>query len=169
MRGFFVGRFQPFHLGHRAFLEEIATEVDDVIVGVGSAQASHTQENPFTAGERVSFIHRSITDLEATTFTIPIEDIDRYSVWVSHVRAMCPPFDVVYSNNPLVRRLFREAGFEIRGVRLVNRDEYRGTAIRRRMIDDDPWRDRVPDPVVRGIEGIDGVERLRRLARSKGR
>lgn len=168
MRGFFVGRFQPFHHGHRTFLEEIADEVDGVIVGIGSAQASHTVENPFTAGERVSFIHPSIVDLDATTFAIPIEDINRYSVWVSHVCAMCPPFDVVYSNNPLVRRLFREAGFEIRGVRLIDRDEYRGTTIRQRMIDGDPWRDRVPEPVVNGIEEIDGVERLRRLGNGLG-
>lgn len=167
MRGFFVGRFQPFHLGHRAFLEEIATEVDDVIVGVGSAGASHTVENPFTAGERVSFIQPSIEGLPATTFTIPIEDINRYSIWVAHVTAMCPPFDVVYSNNPLVQRLFGEAGYESRGVRLVNRGEYEGTAIRERMIAGEPWRDRVPDPVARGIDAIDGVTRLRRLARSE--
>jgi nicotinamide-nucleotide adenylyltransferase len=166
MRGFFIGRFQPFHLGHRRFLEAIADEVDSIIVGVGSAQASHTVENPFTAGERVSLIHRSIIDLEPTTYTIPIEDIDRYAVWVSHVRAMCPPFDVVYSNNPLVQRLFREAGYEIESVGLVNRDEYRGTAIREKMIGGEPWRDLVPDPVADGITAIDGVARLTRLSRA---
>lgn len=166
MRGFFVGRFQPFHLGHRRFLEAIADEVDSIIVGVGSAQASHTLENPFTAGERVSLIHRSIVDLEPTTYTIPIEDIDRYAVWVSHVRAMCPPFDVVFSNNPLVQRLFREAGYEIQGVQLVNRDEYRGTAIREKMITGESWRELVPDPVADGITAIDGVARLTRLSRA---
>ena len=166
MRGFFIGRFQPFHLGHRRFLEAIADEVDSIIVGVGSAQASHTVENPFTAGERVSLIHRSIIDLEPTTYTIPIEDVDRYAVWVSHVRAMCPPFDVVYSNNPLVQRLFREAGYEIETVGLVNRDEYRGTAIREKMIGGEPWRDLVPDPVANGITAIDGVARLTRLSRA---
>lgn len=166
MRGFFIGRFQPFHLGHRRFLEAIADEVDSIIVGVGSAQASHTVENPFTAGERVSLIHRSIVDLEPTTYTIPIEDIDRYAVWVSHVRAMCPPFDVVFSNNPLVQRLFREAGYEIQGVQLVNRDDYRGTAIREKMITGEPWRELVPDPVADGITAIDGVARLTRLSRA---
>lgn len=166
MRGFFIGRFQPFHLGHRRFLEAIAGEVNSIIVGVGSAQASHTVENPFTAGERVSLIHRSVIDLEPTTYTIPIEDIDRYAVWVSHVRAMCPPFDVVYSNNPLVQRLFSEAGYEFEDVQLVNRDEYRGTAIREKMIADEPWRELVPDPVADGINDIDGVTRLSRLSRA---
>ena len=166
MRGFFIGRFQPFHLGHRRFLEAIADDVDSIVVGIGSAQASHTVENPFTAGERVSLIHRSIVDLTPTTYTIPIEDINRYAVWVAHVRAMCPPFDVVYSNNPLVRRLFDEAGYAIEGVRLVNRDEYRGTTIREKMVTGEPWRHLVPDPVADGIDALDGVTRLERLSRT---
>lgn len=42
MRGLFPGRFQPFHRGHRRFVERIAEEADEVIVGIGSVQASHT-------------------------------------------------------------------------------------------------------------------------------
>ena len=166
MRGFFVGRFQPFHRGHLAFLEAVADEVDEMVVGIGSAQASHTVENPFTAGERVGFVHRSAADLEIITYPIPIEDIDRYAVWVSHVCSMCPPFEIVYSNNPLVRRLFAEAGFDLASVELINRAEYRGTAIRDRMIAAKSWRDRVPAPVADGIDEIDGVSRLRRVARA---
>jgi nicotinamide-nucleotide adenylyltransferase len=61
-------------------------------------------------------IHRTVTELAPTTYAVPIEDLHRNSVWVSHVVARTPPFDVAYSNNPLVRRLFEEAGFEVRGV-----------------------------------------------------
>ncbi|MEM3079801.1 MAG: adenylyltransferase/cytidyltransferase family protein, partial [Thermoproteota archaeon] len=51
-RGLFIGRFQPFHLGHLKAVEYIINRVDEVIIGIGSAQYSHTLENPFTAGER---------------------------------------------------------------------------------------------------------------------
>ena len=52
-RGFYIGRFQPYHNGHQLVLERIATEADEIIIGVGSAQLSHTRDNPFTSGEWV--------------------------------------------------------------------------------------------------------------------
>lgn len=163
MRGFLPGRFQPFHRGHRQFVERIAADVDEVVVGIGSAQASHTGRNPFTAGERVSMIHRSLDELDTTTYVIPIVDLDRYAVWPAHVQALCPGFETVYTNNPLVERVCREADLDVRGVDLIDRDRYRGTDVRRRMVDDDPWHDRVPDATVDLVEEIDGVERLRRV------
>lgn len=163
MRGFFPGRFQPFHRGHRQFVERIAADVDEVIIGVGSAQASHTGRNPFTAGERVSMIHRSLEKIDTTTYVIPIEDLDRYAVWPTHVQTLCPSFERVYTNNPLVGHVCREAGLDVRGVELIERDRYRGTDVRRRMVDGDPWHDRVPDATVELVREIDGVERLRRV------
>lgn len=163
MRALFPGRFQPFHRGHRQFVERVAEEADEVIVGVGSAQASHAGRNPFTAGERVSMIHRALAEVDATTYAIPIEDVDRYALWPAHVRALCPPFEAIYTNNPLVGRVCREAGLDVRGVELIERDRFRGTEIRRRMVDGDPWRDRVPDEVVDVIEEVDGAGRLREV------
>lgn len=168
MRAFFIGRFQPYHLGHHEVLREIFSEVDEVVIGIGSAQESHTIENPFTAGERVMMVDRAVTELIGETgkkvYIIPLEDVYRNSLWVSHVVSMTPYFDVVYSNNPLVIRLFREAGFEVRKTKLFNRVSYQGTEIRRRMICGERWEDLVPDPVVRVIREIDGVKRLRDIA-----
>jgi len=163
MRGFFVGRFQPFHDGHLALVEDIAEDVDELVLGVGSADQSHTPRNPLTGGERVVAVERAVAHLDVTTYTVPIEDIERHSVWVSHVRSMSPPFDVAYSNNPLVIRLFEEAGVEVRQTPMIRRDEFEGSEIRARMIDGRPWRDLVPSPVAETVEEIDGVNRLRRI------
>lgn len=141
----------------------MAAEVDEVIVGIGSAQTSHTGRNPFTAGERLTMVHRAIEPFDVPTYAIPIEDLHRYRVWPAHVRALCPPFEVVYSNNPLVDRVCREAGLDVRGVDPIDRDRYRGTEIRRRMVADEPWRPFVPSVVAEVVEAIDGVERLRRV------
>ncbi len=168
MRAFFIGRFQPYHLGHHEVLREIFSEVDEVVIGIGSAQESHTIENPFTAGERVMMVDRAVAELIGEggkkVYIIPLEDVYRNSLWVSHVVSMTPYFDVVYSNNPLVIRLFREAGYEVRKTRLFNRVSYQGTEIRRRMICGERWEDLVPEPVVRVIREIDGVKRLRDIA-----
>jgi len=83
--------------------------VDEIIIGVGSAQMSHDVNNPFTAGERVLMITRSLEDLACPFYVIPIEDIQRNALWVAHVRSIAPPFDHVYSSNPLVVQLFSES------------------------------------------------------------
>jgi nicotinamide-nucleotide adenylyltransferase len=163
-RGFLVGRFQPFHSGHEQLATNIATEVDELVIGIGSADASHTVRNPFTAGERMVMISSVLSDLDIPTYVVPLEDIERNAVWVSHVESMCPPFEVVYTNNPLVIRLFNEADYEVRDSKMIDRGRLRGTLIREDIIDGEPWTDRVPEVVVDAIDEIDGVARLRRIA-----
>jgi nicotinamide-nucleotide adenylyltransferase len=77
---------------------------------------------------------------------------------------MSPNFDVAYSNNPLVIRLFEEAGIEVRQSEMYRRDEFQGTEVRKRIIDGDDWQALVPDPVVDVIGECDGVARLRQVA-----
>ncbi|WP_050032018.1 nicotinamide-nucleotide adenylyltransferase [Halorubrum halophilum] len=164
MRGFYIGRYQPFHDGHRHMVEEIAAEVDELVLGIGSAGDSHTTRNPFTAGERVMMVTKAVEKLDVTTYVVPIEDLDRNSVWVSHVQSMAPRFDVAYSNNPLVVRLFEEAGVEVRQSPMFRRDVLEGTELRERIIHGRNWTDLVPDAVVDVIREVDGVERIRRIA-----
>jgi len=168
MRGLYIGRFQPYHLGHQAVLRKIAQEVDEIVVGVGSAQESHTPENPFTAGERVTMIYGALKDLEATCYVIPLEDVARNAVWVSHVRAMTPSFEVVYSNNPLVVRLFTEAGVAVQRPPMYKREIYSGTRIREMMLSGANWGGLVPEPVATVIKEIDGVDRLRDVGKDDG-
>lgn len=166
-RAFYIGRFQPYHLGHHAVLSEIAKEFDEIIIGIGSAQCSHEPDNPFTAGERVTMIRHALDDVDIKHFAIPIEDIRRNAVWVSHIISMTPHFDVVYSNNPLVLQLFEEAGIDVRQPPKYKRDIYSGTKIRRRMLDGDGWEACVPDAVAEVIEEIGSVERLRRICQKE--
>jgi nicotinamide-nucleotide adenylyltransferase len=163
-RGFYIGRFQPYHTGHHRVVEQIATEVDELVVGIGSAGDSHSARNPFTAGERIMMITKALVDFDLVTYAVPIEDLDRNAVWVSHVQSMSPNFDVAYSNNPLVIRLFDEAGIEVRQSPMFERDVLEGTEIRRRMVDGGDWETLVPDAVVEVVEEIDGIDRIRKVA-----
>ncbi|NYT04792.1 MAG: nicotinamide-nucleotide adenylyltransferase [Methanomicrobiales archaeon] len=165
-RGFYIGRFQPYHNGHQSVLTAIAGIVDEIIIGVGSAQLSHELDNPFTAGERVLMITQSLKDLACPVYVIPIEDIQRNALWVSHVRSMTPPFDRVFTSNPLVMRLFLEAGVDVTSPAMYERHTHSGTEIRRRMLEGEAWKDLVPARVADVICEIDGVERLKRIADS---
>ncbi|GCF14367.1 nicotinamide-nucleotide adenylyltransferase [Haloarcula mannanilytica] len=166
MRGFYIGRFQPYHNGHHSMVERIAEEVDELVLGIGSADDSHTTHDPFTAGERIMMITKAVAEYDLTTYVVPLEDINRNAVWVSHVESMCPDFDVAYSNNPLVVRLFEEAGIEVRQSPMFDRDRLEGSEIRQRMIDDESWRDRVPPSVVQVLEEIHGIKRLQHVSDS---
>jgi nicotinamide-nucleotide adenylyltransferase len=164
-RGFYIGRFQPYHNGHQSVLEHIAGEVDEIIIGVGSAQLSHQVDNPFTAGERVLMITRSLASLNCPFYVIPIEDIQRNALWVAHVRSMTPPFDICYSSNPLVVQLFGEAGITVQSPAMYERETLSGTEIRRRILNKEPWKPLVPPPVVQVLKEIDGAGRLLQIAR----
>lgn len=167
MRALFIGRFQPYHLGHHYVVKCILEErdVDDLVIGIGSAQESHTLENPFTAGERILMISRALDELNVKkkVYIIPLEDIYRNALWVSHVCSMVPPFQVVYTNNPLVYRLFKEAGFEVRKTKMYNRGDYQGTEIRRKMLEGEDWEKYVPKAVAEVIKEIDGVARIKEI------
>ena len=165
-RGFYIGRFQPLHEGHHAMVERISEEVDELVVGIGSADQSHTVRNPFTAGERIMMITKTLVDLDLVSYAVPIEDLNRNSVWVSHVQSMSPRFDVAFSNNPLVVRLFEEAGIEVRQSPMYHREEFEGAEVRERMATDGDWESLVPSAVVEVIEEIDGVDRLQQISAS---
>jgi nicotinamide-nucleotide adenylyltransferase len=159
-RGFYIGRFQPFHNGHLSMVERIADDVDELVLGIGSADDSHTTRNPFTAGERIMMITKSLVDYDLVTYAVPIEDLERNSVWVSHVQSMSPDFDIAYSNNPLVIQLFREAGIDVRQSPMFNREVLEGSEVRERMITDGDWRSLVPEPVAEVVEEMGGIERI---------
>ncbi|MDD3455130.1 MAG: nicotinamide-nucleotide adenylyltransferase, partial [Methanobacteriales archaeon] len=87
------------------------------------------------------------------------------AVWVAHIEMLTPPFDKIYSGNPLVQRLFQEAGYKVTAPPLYSREKYSGTSVRERMLTDSDWESLVPRAVARVIKEIKGVERLKHLSR----
>jgi len=82
------------------------------------------------------------------------------------VESQTPRFDVVYTNQPLTKRLLVEAGYEVHGIELHKRDQYEATEIRQRILDGEDWRVLVPEEVYRYTLEIDGEGRIRDLAKT---
>ena len=164
----FIGRFQPFHNGHLHAVKEIFEETEELVIVVGSAQMSHELDNPFTAGERIEMIRRALDAAGVDRrryMLIPIPDAPAHRVWVSQVESQTPVFDVVFTNQPLTRRLLLEAGYEVRGIKMLKRDQYEATEIRRRILAGEDWQPLVPEEVHGYLQEIDGEGRIRDLAR----
>jgi nicotinamide-nucleotide adenylyltransferase len=168
-RGIYVGRFQPFHLGHLHAIGDILKEADELIIVIGSSQYSHNVTNPFTAGERLVMIRKALQDAqiaESRFWIVPIPDVHLHMMWVSSVVGYTPSFDVVYSNEPLTSRLFLEAGYKVKALRLFERKLYSSTLIRDRMLKGQGWEELVPKSVAGFIKEIDGVNRIQDLLKS---
>ena len=52
----FIGRFQPFHNGHKAVIDKALQHAKEVVVVVGSSFAARSTKNPFTFEERKTMI-----------------------------------------------------------------------------------------------------------------
>jgi nicotinamide-nucleotide adenylyltransferase len=166
-RGLYVGRFQPFHLGHLEAIKGILDEVEELVIVIGSAQYSHNKENPFTAGERLVMIRTALEETKldsARVWIVPVPDVHLHMMWVSAVQGYTPKFEIVYSNEPLTRRLFSESGYKIKSIPFFERQFYSSTIVRQKMLVDESWKTLVPKIVSDFIEGIDGVNRVRDLS-----
>ena len=83
----FIGRFQPFHLGHFNVIETALKTAKNVVVLVGSTDGPRNLRNPFTFQERVLMIHGSFSP----------EDNKRIHVW--------PLPDIMYNDDMWVRNV----------------------------------------------------------------
>ena len=105
IRGILIGRMQPVHNGHMQIIDKILDEVDEIIIGIGSAQISHEIKDPFTAGERMVMINQALSEKgidSSKYYIIPMQDINFNAIWVSHVKMLTPPFSIVVALSPRV-------------------------------------------------------------------
>lgn len=146
MDGLFVGRFQPFHLGHLHALEFALSKADRLWLGLGSANREPDKTNPFTAQEREAMITSSISDSMRRRISIyHIPDLDNHARWVRMIDEMVPEFGMVFSNDPLTDHLYSERKVEVLHIPFLRREDLSGTRIRSMMAGRQGWEDLVPE------------------------
>lgn len=175
-RGLFIGRFQPLHIGHLAVIEEMDRnpDLDEMIIGIGSYQYDYKHkkpdmnitDNPFTGEERYEMIEQVAKKrIEKKTHIIPIPDIHNYLKWAGYVKELMPEFQVVYSGNTVVKKLFEEQGYKVTSISKI---DVSSTTIRSMIANDEErWRTLVPEEIAGYIMKINGAERIKTLFRNK--
>jgi bifunctional NMN adenylyltransferase/nudix hydrolase len=58
----YIGRFQPFHNGHLRAIEHALSQVDRVVILLGSSNSPRTVKNPFTVEERKAMIREALME-----------------------------------------------------------------------------------------------------------
>ncbi len=81
----FIGRFQPFHNGHKTVIDHMITESDRCLILVGSSFQEPTARNPFSFYLREEMILNHYGQ-PANMACLPIEDTVDDESWYSKVR-----------------------------------------------------------------------------------
>lgn len=164
----FVGRFQPFHKGHMRAVLDILKECDKVIVCVGSAQESRTEQNPLSYDQRTEMIKYALGDAEVPLRKykiIALTDVNNDLLWIGHVESHCPKFDVVYTGNSHVKKLFARSGYKVKDVDIFR--NVSSSMIRRKMAHGLVWKKFVPNAVAYYLDDIDAVGLIKGLTGKK--
>jgi len=164
MNGLFVGRFQPFHLGHLDAIQFALSKVDNLWIVVGSSNKENEEKNPFSADERKEMVLSSLDDSMIQKIKIyNIPDFDDHKKWADDIDSVVPKFDVVFSNDEITKHIYEKKGTKVIQVPYTNRDELTGTNIRNRMKNDQKWEHLVPAGAKKVLDKIDVRNRLKIL------
>ncbi|MBI4453336.1 nicotinamide-nucleotide adenylyltransferase [Candidatus Woesearchaeota archaeon] len=163
----FIGRFQPFHIGHFNVIKKILEAHDSVIIVIGSTQEKETSINPFSADERRKMIELALKEDKITKYKIVyVSDIHNNKEWVSHLERYVEPygkFDIVYTGSELTKKLFKEAGYKVHWIN-ERINGVSASEIRLRIAKKMVWEHMVPASVSKYIRSINSDERIRRLS-----
>ncbi len=136
----YIGRFQPFHLGHLDAVRQILSHENSVIIAIGSAQYSGTEINPYTFELRKKIIESSLKG----KFTIlPLNDIHDDARWCDYADETLPPYGNVYTASPITKSLY-EAQNKHPVITLDLRLPISSTVIREKIKSGKEWQDLVP-------------------------
>ncbi len=106
MTAVFLGRFQPFHIGHLSIVEKILETYPRLILIVGSSETSGTEENPWTYRERCSIITESLPEVLLSRITLyPLPDVPDDDSWCENLKTIIPHKSILFTGNEWVRNI----------------------------------------------------------------
>jgi len=162
--GLFIGRFQPLHRGHLLIMKKLAPRTGRFIVGLGSTNIGPSCENPFAVEERREMVVKVMKEIGIRHFKIvELPDFARDEEWVRVVRRTVGDFDIAWSGDPWVIRVFKAQGLPIEQIKEF--PGYSATKIRRRMVQGLPWLKYIPLSTRKYLREIGAVKRVRTLCR----
>lgn len=147
MRILYIGKFQPFHLGHLRAISLIRELSNDIVLAIGSPRNNQyisLDERIRMVMKNTSICPKIVDDLE--------RDHPMYNNWGRYVLKVTGDVDIVATGNPIVNEDFSHEG---KHILFFNRDEKKlsGTIVRKLIESkDQSWVSLVPDNSVEIIK-----------------
>ena len=181
MSALFIGRFQPFHLGHLDAIKQALAELKkpriqksaQLFIVIGSAQENHTPQNPLTSGERIQMIQAALDEAKIPRtkyLIIPIPDINNNKLWPSHVEKYLPPFHKIFTGSEIIKTLFknenksRKNPWEI--IEIKKNLKISSTIVREKMLKNKNWEELTPKSVAKLLKRWSSHKRLKSINKS---
>jgi cytidyltransferase-like protein len=79
----FIGRFQPFHYGHKAIIDKVVELGYDPLILIGSPNKK-TDKNPISFSSRYDQINK-ICKIKWKCIPLPLYDCEKNSSWVKQI------------------------------------------------------------------------------------
>lgn len=173
MNSLFIGRFQPFHLGHLSVIKEICNSQKNnelLYIGIGSAQDNYLPDNPFTAAERFIMIDTTLQKegIKPSQYRIiPVPNIQNYALWPRQVEIFIPPFQKLYTGSTIVQKLFEDYNQQLKHpyqiIFIQPTFDISASKIRSLIKNDQEWESLVPPTTLKFLKNIDTIERIKKL------
>lgn len=145
--GLVIGRFQPFHLGHKYLIEK-ALELCEELIIVICGPNTKNDKNPYPYALRKQMLERFLKEEGYKTRVKKIFrsiDIPDDYEWRDIILEKAGKVDLVIGNNDeWSNSFFEEAGIPIARVGFHKRHILEGTKIRHNIKEKKPWKSRVP-------------------------
>ena len=141
-KGMFIGRFQPFHLGHLEALKFALELCDELVIGIGSSNTNGTEDNPLDKETRVEIIRAALKDAGIDHRTLNffhIPDFKSDDAWYEYIKASNISIDAVFSANEWVLGIFRNKNVAVVTPPLYRKDELSGVNVRECIRSGQPW------------------------------
>ena len=127
MKYVYIGRFQPFHKGHKAIVDltvKMMKPGDTFTIIIGSADQQETERNPLSASQRKEMLSIELEGYPVTISTINDSPYN-YDLWIEHLCAKMLGFKSATHDDFLEKQEDLIKGFSnICIVGMENVDEY---------------------------------------------
>ena len=155
-KGLFIGRFQPFHLGHMHLIKKALRQVDELIIGIGYNNKNDKKRNPFSVKERIEMIDLALPAAGIDNYTIfPVPDHPSDRKWLEQLETLVPKFDIIFISD---KNTFGEKWIEKcfkKKYKIIKIKALKGidaTLIREKMKKKEKWENLVPKKVFEYIK-----------------
>jgi len=163
--GILIGRFQPLHKGHVNAIEFARDNSERLFVIVGSAEKSNQERNPFSFEERKRMIGLALKGkkLQDNISIVPINDARNHTEWIKSIKNTIGEYNLIFTNDELTEKLFKEDGAEVLNVPLQDRNELSATEVRKRLELDKEWESLVTPEIAQYLKEINAVGRMKSI------